>query len=77
MSKEQRWSTTYPLYKNEGDIQNCNNYGSIKLLSHTMEVWERVVEIRMRKGVSISDNQFGFMPERSTIEAINPVRRSL
>lgn len=28
------------LYKNKGDIQNCNNYRGIKLLSHTMKVWE-------------------------------------
>ncbi|XP_060195173.1 uncharacterized protein LOC132624406 [Lycium barbarum] len=66
-----------PLYKNKGDIQNCNNYRGIKLLSHTMKVWERVVEARMRKIVSISENQFGFMPGRSTTEVIHLVRRLL
>jgi len=55
-----------PLYKNKGDIQNCNNYRGIKLLSHTMKVWERVVEKRVRTSVSISENQFKFMPEWST-----------
>ena len=64
-----------PLYKNKGDIQNCNNYRGIKLLSHTMKVWERVVELRMRRIVTISENQFGFMPGRSTTEAIHLVRR--
>ena len=64
-----------PLYKNKGDIKNCNNYRDIKLLSHTMKVWERVVEMRVRKVVSISENQFGFMPGRSTTEAIHLVRR--
>ena len=64
-----------PLYKNKGDIQNCNNYSGIKLLSHTMKVWERVVEMRVRGVVSISENQFGFMPGRSTTEAIHLVRR--
>ncbi|XP_060202733.1 uncharacterized protein LOC132631151 [Lycium barbarum] len=49
MPEEWRWSTMIPLYKNKGDIQNCNNYRGIKLLSHTMKVWERVVEARMRK----------------------------
>nr|XP_033511693.1 uncharacterized protein LOC117276468 [Nicotiana tomentosiformis] len=38
MPEEGRWSTMVPLYKNKGDIQNCNNYRSIKLLSHTMKV---------------------------------------
>lgn len=50
------------LYKSKGDIQNCNNYSGIKLLSHTMEVWERAVEMWVRRGVSISENLFGFMP---------------
>ncbi|XP_070041242.1 uncharacterized protein [Nicotiana tomentosiformis] len=38
---EWRWSTMILIYKNKGDIQNCNNYRGIKLLSHTMKVWER------------------------------------
>ncbi|XP_070008739.1 uncharacterized protein [Nicotiana sylvestris] len=46
MPEELRWSTTVLLYKNKGDIQNCNNYMGIKLLSHTMKVWERVVEAK-------------------------------
>ncbi|WMV36648.1 hypothetical protein MTR67_030033 [Solanum verrucosum] len=75
MPDEWRWSTMVPLYKNKGDIQNCNNYRGIKLLSHTMKIWERVVEMRVRRGVSISENQFGFMPGRSTTEAIHLMRR--
>lgn len=61
MPEEWRWSTMIPIYKNKGDIQNCNNYGGIKLLSHTMKVWEKVVQVRVRRLVSISNNQFGFM----------------
>ncbi|XP_070015265.1 secreted RxLR effector protein 78-like [Nicotiana sylvestris] len=38
-----------------------------------MKVWERVVERRIRKAVS--ENQFGFMPSRSTTEAIHLIRR--
>ncbi|XP_019256381.1 PREDICTED: uncharacterized protein LOC109234776 [Nicotiana attenuata] len=38
--------------------------------SHTMKVWERV-----RMPVSVSNNQFGFMPGRSTTEAIHLIRR--
>ncbi|XP_059290999.1 uncharacterized protein LOC132044521 [Lycium ferocissimum] len=56
MPEEWRWSTMVPLYKSKGDIQNCKNYKGIKLLCHTMKVWERVVEARMRKIVSISEN---------------------
>ncbi|KAM3394643.1 hypothetical protein P3S68_003646 [Capsicum galapagoense] len=75
MPEAWRWSTMIPLYKNKGDIQSCNNYRGIKLLSHSMKIWERVVEVRLRRIVSISENQFGFMPDRSTMEAIHLVRR--
>nr|XP_009799838.1 PREDICTED: uncharacterized protein LOC104245841 [Nicotiana sylvestris] len=46
-----------------------------KLLSHIMKVWERVVKLRLRRIVTISENQFGFMTGRSTTEAIHLVRR--
>ncbi|XP_070034531.1 uncharacterized protein [Nicotiana tomentosiformis] len=62
------------VYKNKGDIQNCNNYRGIKLLSHTMKVWERVVELRVSRSVSTSKNQFEFMPGHSTTESIHLVR---
>ncbi|XP_019260539.1 PREDICTED: uncharacterized protein LOC109238517 [Nicotiana attenuata] len=75
MPEEWRQSLIVPLYKNKGDIQNCNNYRGIKLLSHTMKVWERVVERRVRNSVSILENQFGFMPRRSTAKAIHLIRR--
>ena len=75
MPNEWRASTLVPLYKNKGDIQSCNNYRGIKLLSHTMKAWERVIEKRLRECISISENQFGFMPGRSTVEAIHLIRR--
>ncbi|XP_019232496.1 PREDICTED: uncharacterized protein LOC109213191 [Nicotiana attenuata] len=75
MPEEWRRSTMIPLYKNKGDVQNCNNYRGIKLLSHVMKVWESVIEGRLMRCVSISENQFGFMPRRSTTEVIHIVRR--
>ncbi|XP_070025975.1 uncharacterized protein [Nicotiana sylvestris] len=75
MPDEWRCSLMILLFKNKGDIQNCNNYRGIKLLSHTMKVWERVVEDRVRRAVSISENQFGFMLGRSTMKASYLVRR--
>ncbi|XP_047259261.1 uncharacterized protein LOC124891609, partial [Capsicum annuum] len=68
MPKAWRWNTMILLYKNKGDIQSCNNYRVIKLLNHTMRIWERVVERRLRRFVSISKNQFGFIPGRSMTE---------
>ena len=75
MPDEWRKSTLIPLYKNKGDIQDCSNYRGIKLISHTMKLWERVIEHRLREQAKIAKNQFGFMLERSTMEAIHILRR--
>ncbi|KAH1202990.1 RNA-directed DNA polymerase from mobile element jockey [Glycine max] len=64
MPEEWRRSTLVPIYKNKGDIQNCANYRGIKLLSHTMKLWERVIERRLRKETQVTENQFGFMQGR-------------
>ena len=70
MPEDWRKNTLVPIYKNKGDIQSCENYRGIKLMSHTMKCWEKVIERRLRAETSISKNQFGFMPSRSTTEAI-------
>ncbi|KAF3643257.1 putative pre-mRNA-processing factor 6-like [Capsicum annuum] len=75
MPEAGRWSMMILLYKNRRDIQSCNNYRGIKLLSHTIKIWERVVERRLRRIVSISENQFSFMSGHSTTEAIHLMRR--
>jgi len=56
MPKEWRSRTVIPLYKNKGDIQDYNNFRGIKLLSHSMKLWERVIERRLLKVVTISEN---------------------
>ena len=74
MLEDWRKSTLVPIYKNKGDTQSCENYREIKLMSHTMKLWEKVIERRLRAETSISKNQFGFMPSRSTTEAIYLLR---
>ncbi|KAK3510913.1 hypothetical protein QTP70_025546 [Hemibagrus guttatus] len=54
--------------------QSCSNYRGIKLMSHTMKLWERVVEARLRKVVEICEQQHGFMPRKSTTDAIFALR---
>jgi hypothetical protein len=39
-----------------------------------MKLWERVIEHRLRVMTHITMNQFGFMPGRSTMEAIFLIR---
>ena len=39
-----------------------------------MKVWERIVDRRIRREVEISPEQFGFIPEKSTTDAIFALR---
>ncbi|KAK3531996.1 hypothetical protein QTP86_002517, partial [Hemibagrus guttatus] len=77
MPEEWRRSVLVPIFKNKGDVQSCSNYRGIKLMSHTMKVWERVVEARLRKVVEICEQQYGFMPRKSTTDAIFALRISM
>ncbi|MCJ8737802.1 hypothetical protein PDJAM_G00028250 [Pangasius djambal] len=74
MPEEWRNSVLVPIFKNKGDVQSCSNYRGIKLMSHTMKLWERVVEARLRKVVEICEQQYGFMPRKSTKNAIFALR---
>ena len=62
MPEESRMSVLIPIYKNKGDTQCCGNYRGIKLMSHMMKVWKRIIEGRLRDRVEISKQQYGFMP---------------
>ena len=42
-------SILVPIFKNKGDVQSCTNYRGIKLMSHTMKLWEKVIEHRLRR----------------------------
>lgn len=70
-----RNSILIPIYKGKGDIQNCNNYRGIKLMSHTMKIWERIIEKRLRLETEVCEEQFGFMPGRGTTDAIFALRQ--
>ena len=70
MPEEWRKSLLISIYKNKGDAQCCGNYRGIKLMSHTMKVWERIIEARLRDRVEISKEQYGFMPVKGTTDAM-------
>ena len=44
-------------------------------MSHTMKIWERIIDRRLREETTIGDEQFGFMPGRGTTDAIFAVRQ--
>ena len=74
MTNDWRKSRMVPIFKGKGDVLECNNYRGIKLMSHTMKLWERMIEARLREITNIADNQFGFRPGKSTTEPIFALR---
>jgi hypothetical protein len=71
------WSKSWivGIYKGKGDAMECGSYRGIKLLEHTMKVFERVMESRIRDRVDIDEMQFGFRPGKGTTDAIFIVRQ--
>ncbi|KAI0503471.1 hypothetical protein KFK09_014405 [Dendrobium nobile] len=74
MSDEWRMSVLILIFKNKDDAQDCANYRGIKLMCHTLKLWERVIEHRLWRDTKVSQNQIGFMPGRSTMEDIHLLR---
>ena len=63
-------SVLISIYKNKEDEKCCGNYKGIKLMSHTIKVWQRIIEARLRARVEISKQQYGFMPVEGTTDAV-------
>ena len=74
MPDEWRDSVLIQIFKNKGDVQRCSNYRGIKLIGHTMKQWERMIEIRLRRYLIFSNQQYGFMPGKSTTDALFALR---
>ena len=74
MLEEWRDSVLIPIFKNKGDVQSCSNYRSITLISHTMKLWEIIVERRPRSDLTFSEQQYSFMPLKITADALFSLR---
>ena len=74
MPEEWTDSIRIPIFKNKGDVQSCSKFRGIKLISHSMKLWERVVERRLRSELTFNEQQYGFMPGKSTTDALFALR---
>ena len=70
LPEEWRDSILIPIFKNKCDVQSCSNYRGITLISHSMKLRERVVERRLRSELTFSEQPYGFMPGKSTTDAL-------
>ena len=55
-----RKSYLLPFYKNKGDFRKLTNYRAIKLTPHTLKIYERVVNNRLK-------NIFGYTIINATL----------
>ncbi|VDO21897.1 unnamed protein product [Heligmosomoides polygyrus] len=67
-------STTIPIWKKKGSPADCTSYRPIRLLSHGMKIFERIVGGRIRVIVWLFTNEYFFVAGCGTIDAIHAVR---
>ena len=61
-----------------GDIRNCSCYRAVKILEHGWnEGGEKGVIKSLCRIISVDEMQFGFMPERGTIDAVFICKRRI
>ena len=56
-------------------MTSCGSYRGVKLLDLATEIVGRVLERRIRAAMNLNEMQFGFMPEKGTVDATFIVRR--
>ena len=68
MPEEWKKGEIVPIYKQKGDPLECGNFRGIKLLEHGMKMFEKIVERRLRKLITVNNMQFGFSPGKGKVQ---------
>ena len=53
----------------------CSNYRGIRLLEHGLKVYEKILEMRLKKLIQLDDRQYGFRSGKSTTDPIFILRQ--
>ncbi|EYB89153.1 hypothetical protein Y032_0235g3182 [Ancylostoma ceylanicum] len=64
-------STTIPIWKRKGNPEDCANYRPIRLLSHSMKIFERIIGRRNRDIIRLTTDQCGFVANCGATDAIH------
>ena len=70
-----RQVTLFPIFKEMDDIQDCNNYKCIRIMSHTLKLLERIIDRWLRKKIHVGRQQLGFMKGVGTTGSLLAVRQ--
>ena len=68
-------SIVVQIFREKGDIRNCSCHTSKKLHEHRMDVVENVFEKRLPRIETVNKMQFGFIPQKITIDSVFIFRR--
>ena len=63
------------ILEGEGYIMTCGMHWDVKSLENAMKIIENVFDKRLRKVATIDDMQFGFIPDKGSIDATFIVTR--
>ena len=75
MPDEWKTCVIVSIFIGKDDVMSCGSYREVKLLEHAMKIVKMVLEKRIRTLVNLNEMQFGFMPEKGTVDAIFIVRK--
>lgn len=69
-------SVTIPIYK-KGNKNDPENYRMITLLNSTSKLLTKIMTTRITNSIKMSEEQQGFRPNRSTVDAIFTIRQMI
>ena len=70
MPEEWKKSEIVSIYKQKGNPLECGNFRGIKLLEHGMKMFEKILERRLRKPITVNNMQLGISPGKGTTDAV-------
>ena len=59
----------------DDDFAIKHSYIGFNTISHTMKIWERIIDRRLREGTIVGEEQFDFMPGKGTTNAMFAARQ--
>ena len=58
MPEEWKKGEIVPIYKQKRDPLECGNFRGIKLLEHGMKMFQKIIECRRRKLITVNNRTF-------------------
>ena len=77
MPEEWKKKLDRPHIQAKGDPLECGNFRDVKLLEHGMKMFEKILERRLRKLITVNNMQLAFSPGKGTTDAVFIIQQLL